>query len=109
MYINIQLILYTLILTYLLRKLRQASVLYHMAYSHEYGSTLVIINDCYIHVLELPDYGPYETETCSIIKIHFLVATVNLIIFYIFFNMLSLHMFIASLLRTFEQWKFRNQ
>jgi hypothetical protein len=68
MYINIQLIFYTLILTYLLRKLRQVSVLYHMTYSHQYGSILVIFNDCCIHVLELLDDDPYVSETCSIIR-----------------------------------------
>jgi hypothetical protein len=31
----------------------------------------VIFNDCCSHVLELPDDGPYVTETCSIRKIHF--------------------------------------
>jgi hypothetical protein len=63
---------YTLIPTYLLRKLRQASVLYHMIYTHYmYESILVIFNDCCIHVLELPHDGPYVTETCSVIKIYF--------------------------------------
>jgi hypothetical protein len=71
LYVDIQCIFYTLILTYLLRKLRQDSVLHHMTYSHSYGSTLVIFNDCCIHVLELPDDGPYVTDTCSIRKIHF--------------------------------------
>jgi hypothetical protein len=41
----------------------------------------IIFNDYCIHVLELPHDGPYVTDICSEIKIHFLVATVNLIIF----------------------------
>jgi hypothetical protein len=51
--------------------MRQASVLYRMTCSHLYGSALVIFNDCCIHVLELPDDGPYVTEMCNVIKIHF--------------------------------------
>jgi hypothetical protein len=31
----------------------------------------MIFNDCCIHVLKLPDDGPYVTEICSIIKIYF--------------------------------------
>jgi hypothetical protein len=30
------------------------------------------LNDCCIHVLKLPDDGPYVTETCSEIKTHLL-------------------------------------
>jgi hypothetical protein len=44
----------------------------------------VIFNDCHILCIELPDDGPYVTETCSVWKYIFVVSTVFwLIILYI--------------------------
>jgi hypothetical protein len=43
----------------------------------------VIFNDCRILCTELPDDGPYVTETCSVWKYIFAVSTVFLAIYFI--------------------------
>jgi hypothetical protein len=53
-----------------------------VTYSHSYGSILAIFNDCRILCIELPDDGPYVTETCSVWKYIFVVSTV--LLFYTF-------------------------
>jgi hypothetical protein len=46
---------------------------------------IVIFNDCRILCIELPDDGPYVTETCSVRKYIFVVSTVVwLIILYMY-------------------------
>jgi hypothetical protein len=44
----------------------------------------VVFNDCHILCIELPDDGPYVTETCIVWKYSFVVSTVFwLIILYV--------------------------